>query len=170
MSKAKKILWLIGLLSLIIAMTLIAGCSNAPLADETAIPNTPAEVTRPVEATTPLAPDGDPGDIDPGLKPLIDIAREDLAERLDIPLEQITVLEAKLVEWPDASLGCPQPDTVYIQVPMDGSIILFQAGGETYQYHTGGDVQVFLCEDPSDDILGRPKSGDEFIPAPGIGD
>ena len=60
--------------------------------------------------------------------------------------------------------------TGYIQVPMDGSIILLQAGGETYQYHTGGDMQVFLCENPADEILGTPKSGDEFIPAPGIDD
>ena len=45
----------------------------------------------------------------PGLEPLVEKAKEDLAQRLSIEMEQISLLEAKAVVWPDASLGCPQP-------------------------------------------------------------
>jgi hypothetical protein len=45
----------------------------------------------------------------PGLTTLIEKAKEDLAQRLSIPLSQINTVEAKEVFWPDASLGCPQP-------------------------------------------------------------
>lgn len=36
---------------------------------------------------------------------LIEKARNDLAERLDLPVEQIHVVEASEVTWPDSNLG-----------------------------------------------------------------
>ena len=85
--------------------------------------------------------------IDPGLLPFVDQAKADLAGRLGVGAGTIVVLGAELVEWPDTSLGCPQPGMVYMQVPTDGSLIVLSHGGAEYRYHTGGSEYVpFLCE------------------------
>lgn len=73
-------------------------------------------------------------------------AKEDLADRLSIPIDQIEVLEARSVVWPDASLGCPQPDMRYKQVQVDGVLIRLQANGQVYEYHSGGSRGLFLCQ------------------------
>jgi len=83
---------------------------------------------------------------DPGLQGLIEQAKGDLAQRLSIPTTQISLVEAKNVVWPDASLGCPQPGMAYIQVPKDGSLIVLQVDGINYEYHYGGNRGLFLCE------------------------
>jgi hypothetical protein len=85
--------------------------------------------------------------MDPGLRPLVDQARSDLARRLGVDPEAVGVVRANLVEWPDTSLGCPRPGMVYAQVPTDGSQIILSHGGVEYPYHTGGSRYVpFLCE------------------------
>jgi hypothetical protein len=87
------------------------------------------------------------GTVDPSLAPFIDQAKMDLADRLAVDAGAITVMSAELVEWSDASLGCPEPDMVYAQIPTDGSLIVLLSGGIEYHYHTGGSVYTpFLCE------------------------
>lgn len=87
-----------------------------------------------------------------GLQPLIDTAVADLADRLAVPASQIHLVEAREVEWPDASLGCPQPGMMYKQVPEDGALIILQVEGVFYRYHSGGNRQVFLCEQVFKDL------------------
>lgn len=53
-----------------------------------------------------------------------------------------------LVVWPDASLGCPQPDMFYAQVMTDGSVIELEHDGRYYRYHTGGSQGPFICPQP----------------------
>ncbi len=89
------------------------------------------------------------GQIDSGLKPYIDIAVADLAQRLSIDVSQVEVTSATLVEWPDAALGCPQPGLQYAQVSTDGSLIVLKASTKAYRYHAGGSRTPFLCEIPS---------------------
>ncbi|GAA1532366.1 hypothetical protein [Kribbella lupini] len=75
-------------------------------------------------------------------------AKADLAERLGVPVDDVTVVSSEEVTWPDSSLGCPQPGMMYAQVLTDGSRILLSAGGRTYEYHSGGHRAPFLCETP----------------------
>jgi hypothetical protein len=88
---------------------------------------------------------------DAGLQDLIDKAIANLAKRLSVSTADIIVLEATAVVWPDASLGCPQPGMAYIQVPEDGLLIRLQAGGQIYEYHSGGIRDPFLCEKTAKD-------------------
>ena len=74
------------------------------------------------------------------------LAVDDLAQRLGVPADQIAVDEVSAVTWPDASLGCPQPDMMYAQVLTEGLLISLSVGGETYAYHSGGNQSPFLCE------------------------
>ena len=87
-----------------------------------------------------------PSTVEPGLEGLVSLAKEDLAQRLSIGVEQIEVLEAKFVVWPDASLGCPQPGMAYRQVQRDGSLIRLSVEGRVYEYHSGAGRQPFLCQ------------------------
>ncbi len=98
-------------------------------------------------AAMPDSPASSP--VEPGLETLVATARADLARRLGVPVEQIEVLEARSVTWPDGSLGCPQPGMRYTQVLVDGALIRLLAGGKVYEYHSGGSRAPFLCEQPA---------------------
>ena len=141
----------------------LVGCN--PVAN----PNAPTDVTPSTSEMTPMAPALPPqGDStpmtpvtlppsDPGLQNLIEKAKTDLAQRLAISINEITLVEAKSVVWPDASLGCPQPGMVYIQVPEDGLLIRLQVGDQIYPYHSGGFRDPFLCEQIYKDPNPPPK-------------
>jgi hypothetical protein len=86
------------------------------------------------------------GDIDHGLDPYIRRATTDLAARLAIDATAITTVAAVLVVWPDAGLGCNDPEKSYAQVTTDGAVIELEAGGTVYRYHSGGPELPFLCE------------------------
>ena len=84
--------------------------------------------------------------------PLVSHAKEDLAERLGIPITDIELLSFEEVVWPDSSLGCPQPGMRYLQVPSDGALIRLSAEGQVYDYHSGSNRGVFLCEKAYKDL------------------
>jgi hypothetical protein len=107
--------------------------------------------------------------VSPGLQPLVDQALEDLAARLGIDAQEIQVVEAKAVVWPDASMGCPQPGMSYKQVPRDGSLIRLAAGGRVYAYHGGGTRAPFLCEQTLQPPKVTPPKLDDSARPPGSG-
>jgi hypothetical protein len=78
--------------------------------------------------------------------PLVLQAKEDLADRLGVPMSEIELLSFEEVVWPDSSIGCPQPGMRYKQVPYDGALIRLSADGQVYDYHSGGSRGPFLCE------------------------
>lgn len=90
-----------------------------------------------------------------GLMKLIALAKQDLALRLSAPVELIIVIEAKTVVWPDASAGCPKPGMEYTQVQVEGVLIKLSYNGKTYEYHSGGSLELFLCEQsaPSKQVI-----------------
>lgn len=76
-------------------------------------------------------------------------ARRALAEKLGISTEEVTVVSSEEVDWPDTSLGCPQPGMMYAQVITPGYRIILEAQGQQYEAHTdrvGG--QVVFCSAP----------------------
>jgi hypothetical protein len=83
---------------------------------------------------------------DPGVRRLIETARQDLAKRLDVGAEAIIFLQFEPVIWPDGSLGCPQPGMQYTQVQVDGYLIRLRYAGQIYTYHGGGNRGPFLCK------------------------
>jgi len=101
-----------------------------------------------------------------GLESLVEQAKGDLAQRLSIEVTEISLVEAREVVWPDASLGCPQPGRVYAQVAVDGLLIRLGVGKEMYFYHSGGGEAAFLCEDTSQAIPRFTPKYDEFVPPP----
>jgi len=76
---------------------------------------------------------------------LYGLARTDLAKRLGIEERAVKKVSVQPRTWPDASLGCPKPDTMYAQVETPGYLIELQASGKTYAYHSDR-KRVVLCE------------------------
>lgn len=77
---------------------------------------------------------------------LVDKALADLAERLEISKDEITVVSVEQVDWPDSSIGCPKPGEAYLTVIVPGYQIVLEAAGTKYDYHAGDKGKVFLCE------------------------
>ena len=116
------------------AMVYLAGCggtSAQPLPASTTAPQPTSEGTR----VNPL----------PGTAELVAQARADLAKRLSAAPDSFRVKSVEAVDWPDASLGCPQRGVMYIQVITPGFKIVLEANGKEYAYHSDG-KRIFLCE------------------------
>lgn len=113
-----------------------------------AITSAPAATTAtPLPIATPIAT---PEPADSVLDPVLEsAARGDLAQRLGIAATAITVRTVESVDWPDASLGCPQPGMMYAQVITPGYRIVLEAGGERYEYH-GSTNNVVFCSMPGE--------------------
>jgi hypothetical protein len=110
----------------------------------TSTPSTPPSSTAPVPPVSipgVSIPQGTPIE---ATMPLVVAAVDDLAAQLGVAPDEVTVVQALSVTWPDGSLGCPEPGMMYTQALVDGTFVLLEAGGEQYQYH-GGDP-LFRCE------------------------
>jgi hypothetical protein len=83
-----------------------------------------------------------------------------LVIRLNIPPEEIILVDVVRVVWRDGSLGCPKPGVMYTQALVEGLRIRLRAGGVIYHYHSSKRGQPFLCESPS---LQGSLPGPDFI-------
>ena len=91
------------------------------------------------------SPEGDlPVSPDHGAaQPLVDLAKANLAERLGVGLDEIAVQSVEATEFPDASLGVPEPGKMYAQVITPGYVIRLVVDGEIYEYHASNERLVF---------------------------
>jgi hypothetical protein len=76
---------------------------------------------------------------------ILQLAKQDLANRLGVPLDDISVAAAKSAIWPDSSLGHPVSGFVYSQIVTPGYDILLRATGRTYVYHSDAGARVVYC-------------------------
>jgi hypothetical protein len=68
-----------------------------------------------------------------------------LAADLGVPEAEIEVVSVESTEWPDSSLGCPDPGHAYLTVITPGYLIFLKAGGRQYEYHTNEKNMVIRC-------------------------
>jgi hypothetical protein len=111
--------------------------------------STPTLIIAPRREKATMTPTSTPAAIEVELlakaEQAILLAREDLARRLDLAPEAIRLVSVEAVEWSDASLGCPQPGMMYAQVIPPGFLVVLEAVGQTYGYHTDTGRLVVLC-------------------------
>jgi hypothetical protein len=122
----------------------------------------PAQIplgNTPMPVDTPSSP--------PPAQKFVDLAKQDLASRLNIDVDQIVLVEVTPVTWPDAALGCPSPGKVYAQGHVPGYKITLEAGGVKYVYHTDQTGQIVLCPEMNPDEVNPPSPG-KPIPTPTI--
>ena len=83
----------------------------------------------------------------PGSDAAVAAAIADLVKQKNLPADGISVTTVEAMDWPDTSLGCPQEGFMYAQVITPGYLIILEAQGQTYEYHTDEQGQsVILCE------------------------
>ena len=82
----------------------------------------------------------------------IDAARQDLASRLQVPVNQVSVISQTEKIWPDGSLGCPRKGMNYKQVISNGSQLVLSVAGRHYFYHSGAGNAYFYCAKPAKQI------------------
>jgi len=87
-------------------------------------------------------------EIDPAAQPAV----TDLAERLGVEESAITVVSVDVVTWPDGSIGCPEPGVMYTQALVNGSLVVLEADGKQYEYHSGPAGNLLYCENPTPPI------------------
>jgi len=80
--------------------------------------------------------------------PAVDLAtvqlrmREDLANRLRVPLTRVSVASYREVTWPDGCLGVSKPGGVCTQALVPGFLAWLEADGKQYEYHGAGNAFV----------------------------
>ncbi len=88
---------------------------------------------------------------------LINVAMEELATRLNVPLQSVSVTTQEEVSWPDRSLGCPRKGMNYAQVITPGSRLILEVDGRPYAYHAAGGKPYSYCATPAK--IGSPLGG-----------
>jgi hypothetical protein len=111
--------------------------------DEVRSPATENDMDAALEACPPI--EGSETEMDR----LVAMAKEDLAQRLEIGADDVTVKDIEATEFPDASLSVPEVGQMYAQVITPGYIILLEADGQAYRYH-GAEQRVVLVPDETE--------------------
>ena len=84
----------------------------------------------------------------------LELATATLSEHKSISRADIHFVQVSHMEWPDSSLGCPQPGVEYLQVITPGYRVLLTVETKPYSVHTGGGHTI-VCERMA---TGAPKS------------
>ena len=71
----------------------------------------------------------------------------DLAARLSIGADTITVAQARAVSWGSSALGCPKKGMNYTQAIVPGLLLLLEVDGTVYRYHGRTGSSLFYCPD-----------------------
>jgi hypothetical protein len=120
---------LIALWTITVAL-ILGGCALVPARDKGELVPTP----------TPQAPAYGEA------QSLVERAIADLQAQLGVSEQDVTVGQVVETEFPDASLGVPEPGKMYAQVITPGYVIQLTVNGESYEYHGAGDRVVLAPE------------------------
>jgi hypothetical protein len=74
----------------------------------------------------------------------VQAAIRDLAKALEVSQDQVSLVSATIIEWPDSCLGIQQTNIACAQIVTPGYLIVLEANGHQYEYHTdsGGDQVI----------------------------
>lgn len=67
---------------------------------------------------------------------VVELAKKDLAQRLNISIEEVRLVKQEKVDWHDTSLGFPEEGKMYAQVITPGFRIILKANDKLYEYHS----------------------------------
>lgn len=79
------------------------------------------------------------------LRSVLNAAKRDMANRLDIDPATIAVEGALRVTWSDGSVGCPVPGMQYTQALVPGYRVILRAGEQLFDYHAAASGHLALC-------------------------
>src|SRR5574341_478173 len=152
-------------LGLALVTALSVGCAVPqtptliPFPAATAGPATPTLTPTPLIQLTLSAGTPGAGELTPDFDPYVyaQNAIHLLASTLNVPESDVEFVGIVPAEWPDSSLGCPQPGQVYLQVVTPGYIVLLKVGTDSYEVHSDQIGNMVLCLN---------RIGAQFTPTP----
>ena len=68
-----------------------------------------------------------------------------LANQLEIPAKELSLISYKRILWEDSSIGCPQLGHLYSQNIIPGVKLTLQAHGKEYNYHGDTSYNFIYC-------------------------
>lgn len=75
-----------------------------------------------------------------------EFALADLQRRLGVDAEAVVVDDIEFAEWPDSCLAAAEEGEACAQVITPGFVIVFEAGGDQYEYHADLNGNVRLAQ------------------------
>lgn len=75
---------------------------------------------------------------------LVDMAKEDLSNLLNVETEEIKLTHWGAETWDDTALGYPEKGEIYESGSVRGFVIILTVNGEDYEYHTDREETVKL--------------------------
>lgn len=116
----------------------------SPTARATPAPVAPPNVTAIAVFPTVTLGGGGGRSLDPEQRRAVLAARRALGAQRGGESARLVSIEDR--EWPDGSLGCPQPGMVYPQVITPGYLVVLEAGGTRHAVHTDLQGRTVVCE------------------------
>jgi len=110
----------------------------------------------PTEAALEACPPSEGGQAD-SVSRLVELAKADLAQRLGASPDEIEVKHIEKTQFPDTSLGVPEPGKTYAHVT-PGYIIELAVEGQVHVYHGGAGRVVAVPDQAGQPPTGRGKS------------
>ena len=109
----------------------------------------PGELTPVAPNLTPqvMPSPGRPGGSTPQLSRFTEAIARDLGQQIGVAAEDIRLVSAEPVVWPNGALGCPMEGTDYIEMQIQGLRLTFEADGNLYTFHTDGNSNYVFCRD-----------------------
>jgi len=130
--------------------------------ETTNVPENPIQsASTPETSTMPIYP--------ASADKFVNLSKKDLADRLKIDLNQVSLIEAVEITWPNSALGCPQPGMVYAAGLVPGYRLRLQANEVEYIYNTDLTGRVILCPDQSEGSGSPSNNLPGATPNPNIG-
>lgn len=138
---------------------IVTPTASGPAATSTPLP-TPKPRTEIVEspvqqpvtdsqASSPIAPPANSDAMSPlaGSEELVAKAKELLIQTPGVrtTAADISLLSMESRDWSDGSLGCPKEGQMYTQAITPGFLILLEANGEVYEFHSNMRDHVVPC-------------------------
>ena len=115
----------------------VAGCSASGASDRPSAPTDRSSLTPASGQPSLIRPTGAPG-TNALPASITDPVVAEIARVAGVPVDQVTIVSAESVTFPDGGLGCPVPGVIYTQALVDGWKIVATAGGTTYDYRGSG--------------------------------
>ncbi len=135
---------------LLAAMFVLVGCTAAgPSAIPASSRPTPSfELASQQPTEVPgasLTPAPDSGGVPSAI---IEAVKIEIADDAGLTPRDVTIVSSEAVTFADGSLDCPMPGVNYIQVQVDGFIVVGMAGGTTFDYRGTSPTDLRRCEKP----------------------
>lgn len=134
----RRVLSVISLLILVAALA--AACGPAALPTEQPVAGEAPTATEPSVPTEPSTPTHIPVDLTPAQRAALNA----LTEKLGLSADQIKLVSAEAVTWPNGCLGIVRIGVMCTQAEVPGFKIVLEANGQKYEVHTNQDGSVVL--------------------------